>query len=334
MIVTDMVGHFKSGREQKGFYMDRYEKENLEGIPAFIVKDWDVVGVISGSGLVRVGKSRKAIQVGAFIAWSIAGGKVIADENGNAIQIIPPKKDLNFSLDNVVFSPEELMEKARKFPKNSVFIYDEGRAGLDSKRAMESINKGMEDFFQECGIYNHVILIVLPDFFKLHYDYSITRSMFLIDVNVDKKWQRGFFQFYNRNQKEWLWNLGKKKMGVIGKYSAASCSFYGRFTSWFPFDEAEYDKRKRDALEKKEITRFQKKYKRQRDAALYIYKKKTKKSNKEIAEEMSEVCEFDIREQVIKEGILDIKRRKGEFKEYKELKQKVEELIKKTQQTP
>jgi len=330
MIVTDMVGHFKSGREQKGFYMDRYEKENLEGIPAFIKKDWDVVGVISGSGLVRIGKSRKAMQVGAFIAWSIAGGKVIADENGNAIQVIPPTRDLNFSLDNVVFSPEELMEKARKFPKNSVFIYDEGRAGLDSKRAMESINKGMEDFFQECGIYNHVILIVLPDFFKLHYDYSITRSMFLIDVNVNAKWQRGYFQFYNRNQKEWLWNLGKKKMGVKGKYGAANCSFYGRFTSWFPFDEAEYDKKKKEALEKKEITRYQKRYKRQRDAALYLYKNKTEKTNVEIAEEMSEVCEFDIKQQVIKEGILDIKKRRGEFKEYKELKEKVEELMKKT----
>jgi len=334
MIVTDMIGYVKSGRETKGFYMDRYLKENLEGIPAFIKKDWDVVGIISGSGLVRVGKSRQAIQVGAFIAWSIAGGKVIADENGNAIKVIPPKKDLNFSLDNVVFSPEELMEKARKFPKNSVFIYDEGRAGLDSKRAMESINKGMEDFFQECGVYNHVILIVLPDFFKLHYDYSITRSMFLIDVNVNKKWERGFFKFYNRNQKEWLFNLGKKKMGVIGKYSAASCSFYGRFTSWFPFSDEEYNARKKAALEKKEITRFQKRYKRQRDVALYLYKKKTKKTNADIAEEMSEVCEFEIKPQVIKEGILDIQKRKGEFKEYKELKQKVEQLMTMQQQTP
>lgn len=331
MIVTDIVGHVKSGREQKGFYMDRWEKENLDGIPKFLAKDWDVVGVVSGSGLVRVGKSRKGIQTGIYIAWRIAGGKVIADENGNTIKIIPPTKKLNFTLNNVCFSPEELMEKARKFPHNSVFVYDEGRAGLDSKRAMESINKGMEDFFQECGQYNDVIIIVLPDFFKLHYDYAVTRSMFLIDVQVNKNWKRGFFEFYNRTQKEWLFNLGKKRMGVKGKYAAANSNFYGRFTSWFPFDEAEYNKRKKEALEKKEITRYQRRYKRQRDAALYIYKNKTKKTNDEIAEEMSEVCEFEIKPNVIKEGILDIKKRKGEFKEYKELKEKVEMLMKKTQ---
>ena len=329
MIVTDVVGNFKSGREQQGFYMDRWEKENLDGIPGFIAKDWDVVGVVSGSGLVRIGKSRKAIQNGVYLAWRIAGGEVIADENGNAVKIIPPKRDINFTLDNIVFSPEELMEKARKFPKNSVFIYDEGRSGLDSKRAMESINKGMEDFFQECGQYNHVIIIVLPDFFKLHYDYAVTRSMFLIDVGVNKKWERGYFNFYNRTQKEWLFNLGRRKMGVKGKYSAANSNFHGRFTSWFPFSEEEYNKRKKDALEKKEITRFQKRYKRQRDAALYLYKKKTEYNNTEIAEEMSEVCEFEIKPQVIKEGILDIKKRRGEFKEYKELKEKVEMLMKK-----
>jgi len=328
MIVTDVVGHFKSGREQKGFYMDRWKKENLDGIPKFIAKDWDVVGVVSGSGLVRIGKSREAIQIGLYIAWLIAGGEVIADENGNAIKTITPKKDINFTLDNIVFSPEELMEKARKFPMNSVFVYDEGRSGLDSKRAMESINKGMEDFFQECGVYNHVIIIVLPDFFKLHYDYAVTRSMFLIDVSVNQKWERGYFEFYNRNQKEWLFNLGRKKMGVKGKYGAAKGNFRGRFTSWFPFDEKEYDRRKKEALEKKEITRYQKKYKRQRDAALYLYKKKTKFKNAEIAEEMSEVCEFEIKPNVIKEGILDIKKRRGEFKEYKELKEKVELLMK------
>ena len=327
MIVTDMIGHFKSGREQKGFYMDRWEKENLDGIPDFLAKDWDVVGIVSGSGLVRVGKSVKAMQTAAFIAWRIAGGKVIADENGNTVKIIPPTKPLNFSLDNVVFDPEELMEKARKFPMNSVFVYDEGRAGLDSKRAMESINKGMEDFFQECGQYNHVIIIVLPDFFKLHADYAVTRSMFLINVEVNKKWERGFFQFFNRNQKEWLFNLGKKKMGSNQKYRAAKGNFYGKFTTWFPFDLEEYKRRKKEALKKKEITRFQKKFKRQRDAMMYLYKKKTKYTNKKIAEQLSDLCEFEVKRDAVREGIQDIETRKGEYKELKELRKKVQKLI-------
>ncbi len=313
MIVTDIIGHVKSGREQTGFYLDRWLKDNLDGIPGFIKKDWDLVGVVSGSGLVRSGKSTLAIQIAQFIAWRIAGGEVIADENGNMVKIIPPKKEVRFSLDHVVFSPQELMEKARKFPMNSVFVYDEGRAGLDSKRAMESINKGMEDFFQECGVYNHVILIVLPDFFKLHYDYAITRSMFLINVGVDKKWNRGIFNFYNRNQKEWLFTLGKRKIGSFGKYNAVKSSFFGSFSSWSPFEKRLYDKKKKDALEKKEITRFQKKFKLQRDCMMYLYKKVTGKMNKEVAEDLSDTCEQDIGEDLVKEGIQDIKRRKGEL---------------------
>jgi hypothetical protein len=164
---------------------------------------------------------------------------------------------------------------AKKFPPNSVFVYDEGRMGLDSKRAMESINKGMEDFFQECGQYNHVILIVLPDFFKLAYDYAITRSMFLLNVGVSKQWHRGRFEFYNRNQKEWLYVLGKRRISSYGKYSSTNSSFFGKFTSWLPFDKDEYNQRKKAALEKKDLTRFQKRFKLQRDASFYIIKNKT-----------------------------------------------------------
>lgn len=313
MIVTDVVGKRKSGKEQKGFYLDRWLKENLDGIPSFIAKDWDLVGVVSGSGLVRSGKSTLAIQIGQYIAWRIAGGEVISDENGKAIQIIPPTKEVRFNLDHVVFSPQELMEKARKFPMNSVFVYDEGRAGLDSKRAMESVNKGMEDFFQECGMYNHVILIVLPDFFKLHFDYAITRSMFLINVGVDKKWNRGIFNFYNRNQKEWLFTLGKRKIGSFGKYNAVKSSFFGSFSSWSPFNKKEYEKKKKEALEKKEITRFQKRFKLQRDCMMYLYNKVTGKHNKQIAEDLAETCEYDIGEDLVKEGIQEIRRRRGEL---------------------
>jgi len=68
-----------------------------------------------------------------------------------------------FGVKNEPFIEERiLLTLFKKYGKNQVIIYDEGRAGLDSARAMQAINKIMQDFFQACGQYGHVILIVLP----------------------------------------------------------------------------------------------------------------------------------------------------------------------------
>jgi len=306
MIVTDVKGTLKSGRETKGFYLDRWMKENLDGIPKFLSKSWDVVGIVSGHGKVRIGKSTLALQIAFYIAWILAGGKVIADENGNAIEVIPPKRKLNFSLDNIVFSPDELMKQAQKLPPGSVLVYDEGRSGLDSARAMESINKGMQDFFQECGVLGHVIIIVLPSFFKLHEDYAIARSLFLVDVYADKKFNRGFFNFYNENQKEWLYYLGKKKVGISAKYSSAKASFFGTFTSWMGVDKEAYEQKKKDAIKKKRETRLQKKFKKQRDAAIYLAKRHSGYTHEDLGRELSALSNSKVTAQVIKYALASI----------------------------
>jgi hypothetical protein len=159
-----------------------------------------------------------AQQVAYFLAWLIAGGKMAKNELTKKWYIKKQtEKEVHFNLEeNIVFSPEGLMKKAselyRKYGRNQVIIYDEGRAGLDSASAMQAINRAMQDFFQECGMYGHVIIIVLPNFFKLHEDYAVNRSLFLIDAFADRQLRRGFFNFYNETQKEWLYYMGKKKL--------------------------------------------------------------------------------------------------------------------------
>lgn len=249
--VTDILWHTKAGVPRFGFYMDRWLKENMDGIPYFIEKKYDVVGIISGTGKVRLGKSTLAIQCAYYLAWILAGGKVVLDDDGKVLEIIRPNKKVNFSLDNIVFTPGELKKAAQTFPPNSVIVYDEGRAGLDSSRSMENVNKGMQDFFQECGVYGHVILIVLPDFFQLHRSYAVNRSLFLLNVFADSQFNRGYFSFYNDRQKELLYFWGKKKIGAGFQYAAARRNFWGRFTDFLPFDRAEYEMKKKKALEKK-----------------------------------------------------------------------------------
>ncbi len=284
MIVTDVPRVDKNGKPARpGFYMQGLLKQNLDPIPAFLEKKWDVVGIVSGHGKVGVGKSTMAGQTGFYIAWRLAGGEVVCNEKNQVIKIIPPTKPLNFSLENVVFTAEDLMKKAEILPKNSVIIYDEGRSGLDSASAMTAINKAMAEFFQRCRVYHHVIIIVLPSFFKLHEDYAVARSLFLIDTFADENFNRGFFSLYNERQKEKLFFFGKKRIGVTAKYAAAKWSLWGKFSKWVPWDEAEYDKAKETALAKTGFTKTQQRLKNQRNACMYLLNTHSEMPSKDIA---------------------------------------------------
>jgi len=339
VIVTDVKWKNKEDREKDkktqtnkhfhiGFYMDGYLAENLQHIPAFLKKDFDCVGIVSGRGKTRTGKSTIASQIGFFCAWLIAGGEMdlrrVEDSNrfvNDAPVIKKPNKPLNFSLKNFAFAPEDLMRLGRELPKNSVIIYDEGRTGLDAKTTMTALNRMLEDFFQECGQYNHVILIVLPDFFKLHSDYAVSRSYFLIDVLLDENFNRGFFNFYNETQKDFLYNHGKKKVGILAKYNASYPSFSGRFSNWFPFDRRKYNLLKRLALKKKELTARRTKIKEQRDALMSMYKDETQDTLVGVAKRMSEALGKTVGPDVVKHGIQD-------YRIYLEKKEEYDGLMK------
>jgi hypothetical protein len=198
MFVTDIVWINKYGAKRIGYYMDEFLAMNLMAIPQYLQKSWDVVGICSGHGRVRIGKSTATMQAAYFTAWLLAGGKMREDDlTGRWYVSHRPDRPVRFALENVVFRPEDLIKTSeelfKKYGKHQVIVYDEGRAGLDSARAMETINKTMQEFFQQCGMYGHVIFVVLPNFFKLHEDYAVSRSLFLIDCKTDHKMQRGFF---------------------------------------------------------------------------------------------------------------------------------------------
>src|SRR6267143_1430549 len=118
------------GKHRTGYYMDEFLTENLMGIPKYLDKAWDVVGIVSGHGKVRIGKSTMALQVAYFIAWMLAGGRMNKVNNpdpplrsahkipgshkvpgSNASKWIwyvseKPKKKITFSIEeNIVFSP-------------------------------------------------------------------------------------------------------------------------------------------------------------------------------------------------------------------------------------
>ena len=310
-IITDIPWiNQKSGEKFRGYYMDKWLAQNLERIPKHLKKGWDVVCIVSGSGLVRVGKSTLAMQMAAYVDWCLSGGKMIWNEAGQVTGLIPPNKPLRFGLDNVVFSPEDLIkvtkEKGAK-SKYNTFVLDEGREGLLGARVMESVNKKFEDYFQTCGVYNNFVIIVLPDYFKLAEQYCVNRSMFLINC-FHKNYERGYFSFFNTLQKERLYFFGKKRLGISARYGAASRNFWGRFSKWLPFDETKYNNKKKAAIGKAKWSKYDVAQMKQRDLMAYLAYKNTDFTIKEIAATMAELGAPEYTANVLERSLRNAKR--------------------------
>lgn len=315
MIVTDVKWTNKGGDIKVGFYMDSILAENLAPTKKYLDKNFDMPEIITQGGNVGGGKTTDGSQIGLYQAWIIAGGQMDFSRGEDGKLLYPsgrikkyPTKPLNFSLKNYCYSTEELRYKSETFPQHSVLILDEGRKGTDSLSTTSKTNKEFSEFLDECRHFGHVLIIICPDFFKISPDLACTRSMFLINVYMDKNFNRGFFDFYNRVQKDFLFSRGKRLIGSNAKYSCGYATFSGRFTSFFPHDRQKYDIMKREALKNKRIHN-----KREinniimKDCLVSMYKKATEKTCKEIGDEMSEILLKKVSERVIEHSVTNHK---------------------------
>ncbi len=311
MIVTDIEWVDKGGIKRIGFYMDNYLVENLAPTPSFLAQDRDVVGIISGQGMTRNGKSTIANTIGYFLAWLIAGGRMDLRKDGdgnylNPVVIKRPKKKVNFSFENLVYTPEDLKSTAlklrKKYGKEQLIIYDETK-GLDSAGTMKKVNQDLAYFFQTCGADNNVILIVLPNFFKLNEDIATTRSMFLVDVYTDRDWRRGLYNFYGPKDKEWLYFNGKKRIGVGAKYASQHPTFYGSFRDWLPFDKEEYEAQKREKLKTRVFGSREQQTREIYWGVLAFLKTNSNLTTKEIAEGVSKLLYRDISPRILESAL-------------------------------
>jgi len=292
MIVTDVKWTDQAGVIREGFYMDAYLAENLHETPKHLAKDNDVVIIISARGGVRKGKSTMMMQVGYYLAWLQAGGKMHfeRDEDGNLVTSYvkqKPTQPVRFKFENLVYSPNELISTAqglyKKYGKYQIIGYDETR-GLDSAGTMSGVNKMLSEFFQFSGNMNHIYIIVIPDFFKLNESFCTSRSNFLIDIP-----QRKYFNFYGQKSKEWLYIKGKKKLSTTSRYLSQTSSFHGSFNKWLPFDQEEYEAQKIEKLKNANFGTREQKMRQKMQGILYLLKTETNFTTKEIAEKLSGV---------------------------------------------
>lgn len=241
---------------------------HLDSIVQDAENDFSFTLLFSGDGLVRVGKTVLGSQVGHYLAWRLNRKW---DAKGAA---------------NFVFSGKDLIKEGTEYGKKGikmVFIYDEARAEMNSKMAITAVSRTLEDFFAECGKYNHIVIVILPDFFELNKRYALNHGEFLINVFLQKtkvkfKYdetkevltrKRGQFAFFARTKKKFLYIYGQDTLN----YHAVEPDFYGSFSDFWVVDREAYEEKKDAFLERDRDAgknNASKKYFEQRNKAIYI----------------------------------------------------------------
>ena len=228
------------GQKSDGRYADGYLYENIKHIATKIVDDMTFLGVIFSSTLeVGTGKSVMAQHIGEMYT-----------EQVKQIHGI----DLPFDIDNIVFKPKDLIDRAlhndkriRELPKYSCIILDE----WEDAHYWSELGVALRKFFRQCRQLNLFMLVIIPNFFQMGPAYAISRSAFAIDVKFGQGYERGYFDFYNFENKKDLYVKGKKTYN----YKCVFPNFDGRFVGGYAVGDQEYRDAKFKAFAEQEETK-------------------------------------------------------------------------------
>lgn len=215
------------GQRTAGRYIDGMLWQNISLLARNIVKDMTYLAIITSSTLeVGTGKSVFAQQIMEAYFEGVRQYHNI---------------DNTLTMENLVFKPKDVIERAFKVPRYSGVIIDE----WEDAHYWSELGMTLRQFFRKCRQLNLFIIIIIPNFFQLNINYAITRSVFLCDVTFSGEFDRGYFSFYSFKSKKALYLLGKKTQN----YNCVQADFSGRFLDGYVVDEAQYRAAKLKDLE-------------------------------------------------------------------------------------
>lgn len=283
------------GNRKAGFAIHAGLKAQLDLLVKNIKNDWDFTIIITAGGEVRAGKSVLAMQIGAY--WTYLINKTYGFNNPFNVE------------ENYVLDGEKLIESGNKLGekyKGACLVYDEAGADLEGRKVMSTSTQRVLDYFRECGQYNMLNILVLPEYFDLPKGIAISRSICLIDVYYTSDnegiFERGYFNFYSRPNKKQLYIKGKRNLD----YKAYRADFHGKFYDFYPIDEVKYRALKQEALKKRENTK-QNRILTQRNYLIAWLHYKFKVDIDDLASKMSIDLGDDIQKTTLKARMKDYK---------------------------
>ncbi len=183
--------------------------------------------------------------------------------SGKSVFTMQLAKLLNpeFSLNDIVFTPEDFVQKIDKAKKFQVILYDEAYSGLASRQSLSAVNKLLVSNMIQMRQKNLFVLIVLPSFFMLDKYVALFRSKVLFHI-YSSKGKRGKWLGFNEKKKKQLYLKGQKTMD----YNFPRIHmFRGKFNGNYVIDEQKYRKMKEQALKNSVITEPKSRFEQQRN---------------------------------------------------------------------
>lgn len=281
----------KKKPEWSGFLMDIKLKQQIDIMVKNIVRDWDFTIIITGGGEVRVGKSVLGLQICCYWVYQM--------EKIHDIKLpFDLKRNLVFEWRNLIKMGNELGQNHKYSP----FQYDEAGETMEGVKTSSRELRAVRDFLRECGQYNFLNILVLPEFFDLPKGIAITRSICLIDVyytcNEEGIFERGHFKFYSRRNKKQLYIKGKRELN----YNAHPYNFMGEFRNFYPVDEKEYRELKQEALRQRETGKREPALEL-RNACFFLLYSKYKMNQNKMARELTKLTHIPIDNTTISRAI-------------------------------
>jgi len=223
---------------ERGFYISSYLMQNLDNyVKGVMTKKTSAVFIFDGrSGL---GKTTLSSQVGCYIA-----GEVAKYKSKKQKKKVKPK----FSLDDMSWTPDDFIDKLKKAQPGDIVILDESMI-LSNRSALSEVNRMIVIMLSMIRSKQIFVIFNINSIFDMERNLPLHRADMLLHLYaVDEKFAsrgRYFVVPSSRGRMKSLYINGKK----FYDYSKAYPAFRDKFSSYFPFSDATYEKRKSQAID-------------------------------------------------------------------------------------
>ena len=218
--------------KQNHFYISDYWAENLDNyVKGVMTKNTSAVIIFDGrSGL---GKTTLAGQTSCYLHNQIT--KYMGEDTPD------------FNLDCLTWTPDAFIEKLQHAKKGDIVPLDEGMI-LSNRSTLSEMNKMVVQMMSMIRSKQIFVIICINSIFDMDKNLSLHRADCLVHLYAedDKFATRGRYIVIPsaKGKLKNLYIYGKK----LYDYSSARPAFYDHFGKFFPYDEAEYERRKQEAI--------------------------------------------------------------------------------------
>lgn len=113
--------------------------------------------------------------------------------------ILAKKCDPNFTIDNICWTLEALVDRVRSSPKGSILIADESILLASKRRVMSKVGNNMQALIKIMGEFNKILILITPSFDDL--DKTIIRDRIQGVIRITK---RARYRVYNKKQTQMI----------------------------------------------------------------------------------------------------------------------------------